>query len=112
MKNLYPLPAIARFSHRFGFPIGRIIFILICLFFSRISIAQTGAAYTRSYLNNVVEIGLSDFGVIISEDSTHIYFIAVRQTAYERIANTLKVVKFYGNNYRTKATKVKETRFG
>ena len=112
MKNLYPLPAIARFSQSFGFPLGRIIFILICLFFSRISIAQNSAAYTRSYLNNVVEIGLSDFGVIISEDSTHIYFIAVRQTAHERIANTLKVVKFYGNNYRTKATKVKETRFG
>jgi hypothetical protein len=92
--------------------INRLIIIIICLFFSRISIAQTDPAYTRSYLNNVVEIGLSDFGLIISEDSTHIYFITVRQPAYEKIANNLKVVKFYGNNYRTKATKVKETRFG
>ncbi|MGZ8510375.1 MAG: hypothetical protein ACXWWA_08365 [Chitinophagaceae bacterium] len=112
MKTLYPSTSVLRFSQLLSFPICRILFILICLFLSRISIAQTSANYTRSYLNNVVEIGLSDFGVIISEDSTDIYFIAVRHTVYEKIAKTLKLVKFYGNNYRTKATKVKETHFG
>lgn len=112
MKTLYPSTSALRFSQRQCFSICRIACILACLFFSRISVAQNGANYTRSYLNNVVEIGLSDFGVIISEDSTNIYFIAVRHTTNEKIATTLKLVKFYGNKYRTKATKVKETRFG
>ena len=90
----------------------KLLTIIICFFFSKIGITQSSPSYTRSYLNNVVEIGLSDFGLIISEDSSNIYFVIVRQTAYEKINNTLKVVKFYSNAYRTKATKVKETRFG
>lgn len=115
MRNLYPLPAISKNSsrQRLGIHTYRPIFIIAFLLFSRLSIAQQpNSNYTRSYLNNVVEIGLSDFGLIIAEDSADIYFIAVRQPAYEKIAKNLKVVKFYGNDYRTKATKVKETRFG
>jgi hypothetical protein len=92
--------------------VGKLIVALACLFSSIAAVAQSSPNYTRSYLNNVVEIGLSDFGLIISEDSAGIYFIAVRQTAYEKINSSLKIVKFYGNNYRTKATKVKESRFG
>ncbi len=96
----------------------RINLILVCLFFSSVTIAQTNPEYTRSYLNNVVEIGLSDFGLITGEDSTNIYFIAVRRSLIEKddfpekIANTIKQVKFYGNSYKAKATKVIDTRFG
>lgn len=73
---------------------------------------------TRNYINNVVEIGLSDYGIITAEDSTAIYFIAVRHTANERgypaegIATTIKTAKFYNNTYRAKATKVNTAVFG
>ncbi|MGZ8558890.1 MAG: hypothetical protein ACXWWC_11170, partial [Chitinophagaceae bacterium] len=93
--------------------------LLFCfLFFSTVTLAQTNPEYTRSYLNNVVEIGLSDFGLITGEDSTNIYFIAVRRSVMEKddypekIANTIKQVKFYGNSYKAKATKVIDTRVG
>ena len=115
MKNLYFLlpDTQSGIVQRFGRSISRIIIITACLFFSRLSIAQPpNSNYTRSYLNNIVEIGLSDFGLIIAEDSTHIFFIAVRQTANEKIANTIKTVKFYSSAYRAKAIKVKETHFG
>lgn len=83
---------------------------------------STGAfaqpSYTRSYLDNVVEIGLSDFGVITAQDSGNIYFIAVRRSLNEKnafaekITNTIKTVKFYGGSYRAKATKVTTAVFG
>jgi hypothetical protein len=73
--------------------------ILVCVFglISK-SIAQSNPAYTRSYLNNIVELGLSDYGIITGEDSSNIYFIAVRriitekQDYAERIAPVLKKV--------------------
>ena len=102
----------------YNFLKDRISLILPCLFFSSVSFAQNNPEYTRSYLNNVVEIGLSDFGLITGEDSTHIYFVAVRRSLIEKdafpekIANTIKQVKFYGNSYKAKATKVIDTRVG
>ncbi|MFC0773705.1 hypothetical protein [Terrimonas alba] len=80
--------------------------------------AQSNPAYTRSYLNNIVEIGLSDYGIITGEDSSNIYFIAVRrvitekQDYAERIAPVIKKVKFYNGTYRTKAVKLSEIRIG
>src|SRR5688572_12808123 len=84
--------------------INRVIVIIFCLFFSKENIAQTNPEYTRSYLNNLVEIGLSDYGLITAEDSTQLYFIAVRRSLTEKdafpekIANSIKQVKFYGNS--------------
>ncbi len=95
-----------------------ILFIFHSLFFSFAVRAQTNPEYTRSYLNNIVEIGLSDFGLITGEDSVNIYFIAVRRSLIEKdafpekILNTLKQVKFYSSSYKAKATKVIDTRFG
>jgi hypothetical protein len=97
--------------------VTRTILLASVLFFSREIIAQT-PEYTRSYLNNVVEIGLGDFGLITAEDSANVYFIAVRRSVAvkdypaEKITNSIKSVKFYGNTYRAKATKVNETHFG
>lgn len=65
-----------------------------------------------------MEIGLSYYGLITAEDSTQLYFIAVRRShtendaSPEKIANSIKQVKFYGYSYKTKAIKVKEARFG
>ncbi len=95
-----------------------ILFIFHSLFFSLAARSQTNPELTRSYLNNVVEIGLSDFGLVTGEDSTNIYFIAVRRSLIqkddypEKILNTLKQVKFYSGAYKIKATKVIDTRFG
>lgn len=95
----------------------RIIIIVSFLFFSSGLFAQL-SSYTRSYIDNVVEIGLSDFGLITAQDSANIYFIAVRRSQNdksgfaEKITNTLKTVKFYGGAYRTKATKVTTAVFG
>jgi hypothetical protein len=97
--------------------VTRTILLVSVLFFSREIMAQS-PEYTRSYLNNVVEIGLGDFGLITAEDSANVYFIAVRRAVAvkdypaERITNSIKTAKFYGNTYRTKATKVNETRIG
>lgn len=102
----------------YNFLKDRISLLLPFLFFSSVSFAQSNPEYTRSYLNNVVEIGLSDFGLVTGEDSTHIYFVAVRRSLIEKdafpekIANTIKQVKFYGNSYKAKATKVIDTRVG
>lgn len=95
-----------------------IIFIVTCFFFSKETFAQTNPTYTRSYLSNVVDIGLSDFGLITGEDSMHIYFIAVRRSLNEKnsfaekIASNIKQVKFFNNAYKAKASKIKEARFG
>jgi hypothetical protein len=76
------------------------------------------SSYTRSYLDNVVEIGLSDFGLITAQDSASIYFIVVRRSQVEKnsmpekITNTIKTVKFYGGSFQAKATKVTTTQFG
>ena len=75
-------------------------------------------AYTRSYLDNVVEIGLSDFGLITAQDSSNIFFIVVRRSQFEKnampdkITNTIKAVRFYGGSFQAKATKVTTTQFG
>lgn len=113
MKNLYPLTATAMPGSRKTVLLKRAIFIFFCVLFARPGwTQQTNATYTRSYLNNVVELGLSDYGLITGEDSLHLYFVAIREAKTERVLNTLKTVKFYGNRYRTKATKVSEIRFG
>ena len=112
MKNLYALCFTAIFQRR-GNHFRPLIFILSFLLIARISTAQqTNAAYTRSYLNNVVELSLSDYGVITGEDSLHLYFIAIREAKHERILPTLKTVKFYGGRYKTKANKISEIKFG
>ncbi len=82
------------------------------LFFSQANQAQVAPYDTRDFLNNVVEIGLSDFGLVTGEDSTHIFFVCVRNTASDRIDNTLRNVKVYSATYKVKATKVNTTRFG
>jgi hypothetical protein len=98
--------------------IGAACVLMISLFFSKNSIGQTNPMYTRSYLNNVVDIGLSDFGLITAEDTANLYFIAVRRSQFakdampEKIANTIKEVKFFGTTYKAKATKVKTLPFG
>jgi hypothetical protein len=102
-----------------------IIFLMISLFASKISVAQkdqtyfrNNPSYTRTYLNNLVDIGLSDFGMITAEDTANIYFIAVRRSQFakdaypEKIAPTIKAVKFFGGKYLAKATKVKVLPFG
>lgn len=102
-----------------------IILLIACFFSSKITVAQSGETYfrtnptyTRSYLNNVVDIGLSDFGLITAEDTANIYFIAVRRSQFakdaypEKIASTIKQVKFFGSTYKAKATKVKVLPFG
>lgn len=88
-----------------------------CLFpFS--SAAQSTTADMRGFVNNVVEIGVSEFGFITAEDSTHIYFVAIRHSLNERnypaevVPQTIRTAKFYNNTYRTKATKVREARMG
>jgi hypothetical protein len=97
--------------------VTRTILLVSVLVFSKEIIAQS-PEYTRSYLNNVVEIGLGDFGLITAEDSANVYFIAVRRSQAvkdypaEKITNSIKSVKFYGNTYKAKATKVNETRIG
>jgi hypothetical protein len=95
-----------------------LVFFLACQFFSFTIHAQTNPTYTRSYLNNVVDIGLSDYGIITAEDTANLYFIAVRRSKFEKdaypekIANTIKQVKFFGGAYKPKATKVTEFPFG
>ena len=97
--------------------IFRIIVVASFLFFSSGSFAQM-SSYTRSYLDNVVEIGLSDFGLVTAQDSASIYFIVVRRSQFdknsmpEKITNTIKSVKFYGGSFQAKATKVTTTQFG
>lgn len=72
----------------------------------------------RYFINNIVDIGLSDFGVITAEDSANIYFIAVRRAlaekdAYpERILPSIRSVKFYNGAYKAKATRIDEAVFG
>src|SRR4030095_7367203 len=93
----------------FKSPVFRIIIVALFLIVSSGSFAQM-SSYTRSYLDNVVEIGLSDFGLITAQDSTSIYFIVVRRSQFEKdampekITNTIKSVKFYGGSFQAKAT--------
>jgi hypothetical protein len=49
-----------------------IITMIFGLLFLTKAMAQSNPAYTRSYLNNIVEIGLSDYGIITGEDSSSI----------------------------------------
>ncbi len=113
MKKLYPLTACIPGSLRTFTFLSRLVFIFSCIFLATQGFSQqTNAAYTRSYLNNVVEIGLSDYGVITGEDPQHLYFVAVRHATQERIQSTLKNAKFYGGRYKTKATKVSEIKMG
>ena len=113
MPYFYPFERLSAFKTS----VSRIIIVVSFLFFSSGSFAQL-SSYTRSYIDNVVEIGLSDFGLITAQDSANIYFIVVRRSLNEKnafaekITNTLKVVKFYGGSYRAKATKVTTSVFG
>src|SRR5688572_20036864 len=115
MKMLYFYP-FERLS-AFKASVFRIVIVAFLLVFSSASFAQM-SSYTRSYIDNVVELGLSDFGLITAQDSANIYFIAIRRSKVEKnampekIANTIKVVKFYGGSFQAKATKVTTTQFG
>lgn len=86
---------------------------------SRSSTAQsTTPADMRGFVNNVVEVGVSEFGFITAEDSTRIYFVTIRHSLNERnypaevVPQTFKNAKFYNNSYRAKATKIREARMG
>ncbi|HTD94601.1 MAG TPA: hypothetical protein VK644_12335 [Chitinophagaceae bacterium] len=74
--------------------------------------AQTATIDPRSYVNNLVDIGLSDFGLITGEDSTHIYFICIRHVATEAVTTSLKAPKFFNYTVKQKAVKVSSVRFG
>ena len=113
------MPYFYPFERRSPFkaPIIRILIITFFLVFASRSFGQM-SSYTRSYIDNVVEIGLSDFGLVTAQDSANIYFIAVRRSQFdknsmpEKIANTIKTVKFYGGSFQAKATKVTTAQFG
>ena len=113
MPYFYPFERTSAFKS----PAIRILIIASLLLFASRSFGQM-SSYTRSYIDNVVEIGLSDFGLVTAEDSANIYFIAVRRSQVEKnsmpekIANTIKTAKFYGGSYQAKATKVTTTQFG
>lgn len=113
MPYFYPFERLSPFKAS----IIRILVIASFLVFSSRSLGQM-SSYTRSYIDNVVEIGLSDFGLVTAQDSANIYFIAVRRSLFEKnsmpekIANSIKTVKFYGGAYQAKATKVTTTQFG
>jgi len=87
-------------------------------FFPFSSSAQSTPADLRGFVNNVVEIGVSEFGFITAEDSAHIYFVAIRHSLNERdypaevVPQTIRTAKFYNNTYRVKATKLREARMG
>jgi len=112
MPKFYPLEGCTTFKTA----ASRVVIVAFLFLFSTGAFAQP--SYTRSYLDNVVEIGLSDFGIITAQDSSNIYFITVRRSLAEKnsfpekISNSLKTVKFYGGAYRTKATKVTTAVFG
>lgn len=119
MKISLPLQALTRAAQSCNLFLRYfIITAIFCLLFLTRPMAQSDPAYTRSYLNNIVEIGLSDYGIITGEDSSNIYFIAVRrvitekQDYAERIAPVIKRAKFYGGSYRAKAVKLSEVRMG
>lgn len=82
------------------------------------SSAQSNTADLRGFVNNVVEIGVSEFGFITAEDSVHIYFVVIRHTLNEKdypaeiAPQTIRTAKFYNNTYRVKATKLREARMG
>jgi hypothetical protein len=88
-----------------------------CLF-PFLSSAQSATADMRGFVNNVVEIGVSEFGFITAEDSTDIYFVAIRHSLNEKnypaeiVPQTFRTAKFYNSTYRAKATKVREARMG
>jgi len=93
--------------------------LLAGILLSRSSTAQsTTPADMRGFVNNVVEVGVSEFGFITAEDSSHIYFVTIRHSLNERnypaevVPQTFKNAKFYNNSYRAKATKVREARMG
>lgn len=120
MKNLYLLlfKTQSSFSERYF----KCIVSLLGLFFSiNLSAQKTPAVtqvYARDFINNIVDVGLSDFGLITAEDSVNIYFVAVRHSVAEKnapsevIAKSIKQVKFYNSAYRAKATKIYESRVG
>lgn len=88
-----------------------------CLF-PFFSSAQSATADMRGFVNNVVEIGVSEFGFITAEDSADIYFVAIRHSLNEKnypaevVPQTFRTAKFYNSTYRAKATKVREARMG
>lgn len=94
--------------------------LLLCLALlsTRAVYSQSTTVDARNFINNVVEIGLSDFGLVTGEDSSRIYFIAVRHTLNEKsapaepIAASIKTAKFYNGAYRAKATKLQALPFG
>lgn len=87
--------------------------LLVCSLISALSgKAQAPSVDPRSYINNVVDIGLSDFGLITGQDSTHLYFICIRSTATEKITPSLKAAKFFNYKVKEKAVKVGSVRFG
>ncbi|HEX2847460.1 MAG TPA: hypothetical protein VHN59_13010 [Chitinophagaceae bacterium] len=82
------------------------------------SSAQANTADLRGFVNNVVEIGVSEFGFITAEDSVHIYFVTIRHSLNEKnypaeiVPQTIRTAKFYNSTYRVKATKLREARMG
>ncbi|MBO9660299.1 MAG: hypothetical protein J7527_15875 [Chitinophagaceae bacterium] len=79
-------------------------------------LAQSGPADMRGFVNNVVEVGVSEFGFVTAEDSVNIYFVIIRHTGNERnyppeiTPQTFRNAKFYNGGYRAKATKEREAK--
>ena len=79
-------------------------------------LAQSGPADMRGFVNNVVEVGVSEFGFVTAEDSANIYFVIIRHTGNERnyppeiTPQTFRNAKFNNGGYRAKATKVREAK--
>jgi hypothetical protein len=90
--------------------------LLIAILLNLSSVAQSNTADMRGFVNNVVEVGVSEFGFVTAEDSTNIYFVIIRHTGNERnypaefTPQTFRNAKFYNGSYRAKATKVREAK--
>jgi hypothetical protein len=95
-----------------NFSLPRLLFLCLLFLACSVSRAQTATIDPRSYVGNLVDIGLSDFGLITGEDSTHIYFICIRHVATEAITPSLKAPKFFNYTVKQKAIKVSSVRFG
>ena len=90
--------------------------LLIAMLLDLSSSAQSNTPDMRGFVNNVVEVGVSEFGFVTAEDSASIYFVIIRHTGTERnypaefTPQSFRNAKFYNGGYRAKATKIREAK--
>ena len=111
MKSLYAPSALSP-DQRWNIIKKGLLISTLFIFFSMKMFAQVAPYSTRDFLGNVVEIGLSDFGLVTGEDSSNIYFICVRNANGDRIDNNLRNVKLNNGKIKVKATRIQSRRFG